>query len=165
MRNRGSDIALSSFIAERDDLIALARSVVGHPDIAEDIVQDSWIRWSHKTYPSRDAVPIFRRIVANLAKDWYRRRRTEQRGMDAERLVQDEAPNAEHVYIARQELAQVIAILRELPDRTLCAFRMHRLEGKTYKEIGAHLGVGTTRVHQMVHKALVHVALRRNQTD
>lgn len=158
-----ADCGLQCFLKERDDLVALARSVVGHTDIAEDIVQDSWIRWSCKSYPARDAIPIFRRIVANLAKDWYRRRRTEQRGLATEGLLQDDALDAERVYMARQELALVVAILRELPDRTLIAFRMHRLDGKTYAEIGLHLGVGTTRVHQMVHKALVHVAIRRNE--
>lgn len=147
---------------ERSDLIALARSIVGSSHIAEELVQESWLRWVGRDYPSERSVPIFRRIVANLSKDWRRRQKIEAAGLQAIVCDVEEPVDGERIVMARQELTQVAKILSELPDRTLTVFRMHRLEGLTYAEIGKHLGIGTTRVHQLLQDALVHVALRRN---
>lgn len=159
------DTSLDAYLRERGDLIALARSIVGSTHVAEELVQESWLRWAGRGYPADKSVPIFRRIVANLSKDWRRGQKVEQLGLLSYGLEPDQSIDAERVVMARQELAEIAAILSELPERTLIAFRMHRLEGKTYAQIGAHLGVGTTRVHQLLQNALVHVALRRDASN
>ncbi|MEM6387089.1 MAG: sigma-70 family RNA polymerase sigma factor [Pseudomonadota bacterium] len=154
------DVGLASFIDEREDLLALAHSVVGSRAIAEDVVQESWIRWHGRSYPTDRARPLLRRIVANLARDWYRRARTER---NINQYIADEVelyPDSERVIIARQELRLVVDALRELPERTLVAFRLSRIEGRSLTEIGALLGVSTPRAHQLVRGALVHVAKR-----
>ncbi|MEM8556177.1 MAG: sigma-70 family RNA polymerase sigma factor, partial [Pseudomonadota bacterium] len=162
MARQPNDPALTTYIGQRDDLIALAHSIVGNAQTAEDVVQDSWLRWIGKSYPKDRAAPILRRIVANLAKDWHRSSKVEERAMREQALLHDPSLDSERIVMARQDLAEVVSILNELPERTLAAFRMHRLEGLTYREIGVRLEIGTTRVHQLVQAALVHVALRRN---
>ncbi|MEM9371192.1 MAG: sigma-70 family RNA polymerase sigma factor, partial [Pseudomonadota bacterium] len=104
--------------------------------------------------------PILRRIVKNLAFDWHRRQRTERDGLTAQKLIEENAPDSERILMARQDLLEVARVLAELPDRTLAAFRMYRIEGRTYAEIAKELGVVPSRAHQLVRNALVHMALR-----
>ena len=155
-----SDTSLDEFIQQRSDLIALARSIVGSRHIAEELVQESWIRWAGRDYPADKLVPIVRRIVANLSKDWRRRAKIERDGLQFVVSETEESLDGERIVMARQELVQVAVVLSELPKRTLSAFRMHRLDGLTYAEIGRRLGISTTRVHQLLQDALAHVALR-----
>lgn len=162
MSKKTDEDGLNIYMRERSNLIALASSILGNSYIAEEVVQESWIRWVGHSYPAEKATPIFRRIVANLSKDWYRAQKVEMRGLQSLLHEPQQALDAERVVIARQELREVAAILAELPPRTLMAFRMHRLDGLTYMQIGKHMGIGTTRVHQLLQNALVHVAVRRN---
>ncbi|MEM6677500.1 MAG: sigma-70 family RNA polymerase sigma factor [Pseudomonadota bacterium] len=152
--------ALETFITRRRDLIALANAVVGNRSIAEELVQDSWLVWSTRAYPQHRAGPILKRIVLNLARDRYRRQRVEWRYLQFGAPEPDAAPDTERHYIARETIEQVVAALEELPERTLAAFRMHRLDGLTYAQIGERLDIVPSRAHQLVRNALLHIALR-----
>ncbi|MEM9122459.1 MAG: sigma factor, partial [Pseudomonadota bacterium] len=121
MTKPGCDPALERFLPEREDLIALARTVVGCPSVAEDLVQDCWLRWRAKAYPSDKARPILMRIVKNLAIDWHRRRKREADGLETQKLHWAEAPDTERIVGARQELALVVRALSECPERTVYA--------------------------------------------
>ena len=157
--------ALSTFVSDRTSLMALARSIVGNQAIAEELVQDSWLRWCCRQYPSQEARPILRRIVANLARDWRRRQATESHFLEMSDWTEEFEINAERIVIARQDLAIAVKALTELPQRTYTAFLLHRINGKTYAQIGEHLGISTPRAHQLVRKALVHVAMRFDEKD
>lgn len=157
MAKHAVDPGLATFVGERDDLIALAHSVVGSRHIAEELVQDSWIRWSGQTYATDEARPILFRIVKNLAVDWYRRRRREVEHLTSQDASQEVEFDTEHKVIARQELRLAIKALEQLPPRTLQAFRLSRLEGLTLRETGQRLGVSEARACQLVSKALLHV--------
>lgn len=150
---------LATFVEERERLIALARSFVRDAAVAEDLVQDSWLRWHGRRYQEADAKSIFRTIVVNLARDWWRRRQTERAALDALAVIPEAVPTTERVVIARDDLARVVATLEQMPPRTRAAFEMSWLEGMTLSEIGSRLGVSKTRVHQMVAKTLVELAL------
>ncbi|MEM6906198.1 MAG: sigma-70 family RNA polymerase sigma factor, partial [Pseudomonadota bacterium] len=69
------------------------------------------------------------------------------------------APGTERVVIARDDLARVVAALETLPPRTRAAFRMSWHDGIPLAEIGRRLGVSKPRAHQLVHRALVALAL------
>lgn len=151
--------ALTEFLDGRSDLIALAQAIVKNRAVAEELVQDSWISWSGKSYPDDKARPIFKRIVLNLAKDWYRKQKTEKIRMDAYALLYDDAPDTERVCIARQDLMNVLFALQKLPPKALRAFRLSRVEGLTYAEIADHMGIATSTAYGLVADALVHLTL------
>lgn len=153
------DLALKTFLEERDRLISIACRVVENRAIAEDLVQDSWLRWHRKSYPADRALPIFRRIVTNLALDWRRARQAEQRLLSD--LCQGEAmaASSEEIAIAREELRRVIAALGRLPKRTVTAFRLRFIDGRTYAEIGRRLGVSVSRAHALAEDALVEITI------
>ncbi|MEM1299345.1 MAG: RNA polymerase sigma factor [Pseudomonadota bacterium] len=139
--------ALSIFVEDREDQITLARSFVRNSAVAEELVQDSWLRWHGRGYKETDARSIFRTIVANLARDWWRRDKVERTVFDVLAMAPDAAPNTEHVVIVKDDLARVLAALRRMPTRTRAAFRMRWLDGCSFAEIGRRLNVSKPRAH------------------
>src|SRR5690242_15746950 len=76
-------------------LLAIARGIVGRSDIAEDVLQDSFLRvwrWAHRFDPSKgSAYGWLVRVVRNRAlsaKSVLQRREVGQETLDAEALVQ-----------------------------------------------------------------------------
>lgn len=138
-------------------MLKLAKAAVNNVHVAEDLVQDCWIRWSGRSYPLSEARPILMRILKNLAIDWHRRRRVEFEVIEAQRILHDPSPDTERVVIARDRLNKVIAALEALPPRTLLAFRLCRVDSLTLKQAGKALGVSESRVSQIVSDAMVQI--------
>lgn len=153
------DLALDTFINDRDKLLALALTFVGNRAVAEDLLQDSWIRWSGRNYPPHQAKPIFRRIVANLARDWHRRQKTERVALATHKLTFDPALDSERVVIARQDLRHAVRALGSLPARHVLALRLRRVEGLSYAQIAERIGTVPSRAYTLVAEAIVHVAI------
>ncbi|MEM8792472.1 MAG: sigma-70 family RNA polymerase sigma factor [Pseudomonadota bacterium] len=155
-----TDDSVEGFLRHRGDLIEVARMIVKCPENAEDIVQDSWLRWQRHAYPVEHSRRILTRIVKNLAIDWHRRKRRERTGLETQKLLEDPSPDMERVISARQELELVVEALGELPPRTMSTFRMSRVEGLSCAEIGRRLGISESRAYQLVGAALLHVIKR-----
>lgn len=154
-----ADPALSTFLSDREKLIAIACRVVESRAVAEELVQDSWLRWNRKRYPAERALPIFRRIVSNLALDWARRRQSERQILADDPFGDLQSPSSEHVVIARDELAHVVTALGRLPKRTVTAFRLHFVDGLPYAEVGRRLGISLSRAHALAEDALVEITI------
>lgn len=152
-----SDRSASTFVANQDDLIALALRIVGCRSMAEDLVQDSWIRWHRRNYALDHARPILMRIVRNLAIDYHRKQQREAAGLETQRLLAEHTLDTERILTARQELRLVVRALEELPERTVRAFKMSRVDGVSCAEIGRRLGISESRAYQLVGAALIHV--------
>jgi len=144
----------------RDELIAAAAAIVGCRAVAEDLVQESWIRFRRKGYDRRTAASLLRRIVRNLAIDWFRRTRLERECHADIGFSAETTPDAERIQITREELRSAASALAELPARTRQAFVLRRVEGLSFAEIGARLGISNQRAHQLVRAALVHLDRR-----
>ncbi|MEO0749144.1 MAG: RNA polymerase sigma factor [Pseudomonadota bacterium] len=155
-----SDLATDKYLSERDNLVAIARSIVNDHAVAEDLVQESWFRWIGASYPLDRSGPILKKIVANLCIDWHRRQARERK-RDTEFLsasVNDHAPATEQLVMARQELRLVIQALSKQPKKNILALRLYCIDGLTYREIGAKLGVSHVSAFKMVAKALASAA-------
>ncbi|MEM9911729.1 MAG: RNA polymerase sigma factor [Pseudomonadota bacterium] len=159
MALRRDTSGLEIFVDRRSDLVALANAVVKNHAVAEELVQDSWLQWSRKSYPSSDAGPIFKRIVLNLARDWHRKQKREWARFETYALIYDNAPDTERVVIARQDLVNVMQALQSLSARSLHAFRLSRVEGLTYAQIADRMGIATSTAYSLVADALVKVTL------
>lgn len=153
------DIALDIFVSKRNDLVALANSVVRNHAIAEELVQESWLKWSTKTYPDDRAHSIFKRIVMNLARDWHRKQRRDWANLETFSLFFDNTPDTEHIVIGRQDLIIALRAMQQLPPKVLHAFRLNRVDGLTYAQIGKKMGISTTAAYYLVADALVRVTL------
>ena len=151
------DLGLETFVAEREKLVAAAYRIVDNRAIAEELVQESWLRWPGKQYPAEHPLSLLHRIVRNLSVDWYRRQRIEFDAIESQMLLYDAPPDAERVVTARQQLERVIRVIQHLPPKARLAFRYSRIEGLTLKKTGERLGVSESRASQLVSDAIIRI--------
>ena len=159
MSKPASDLALTTYMDDRERLIALACRVVESRAVAEEIVQESWLRWHGRRYSSEKARPIFRSIVFNLAKDWRRSRRAEFGALSELYVMYSNTQSAEAAVTARSELALVVRTLEKMPRRHVRAFRMRTLDGRTYKQIADRLGLSVSHTHKLIEQVMVEIGL------
>ncbi|MET0836847.1 MAG: sigma-70 family RNA polymerase sigma factor [Thermoleophilaceae bacterium] len=120
---------------------------------AEDAVQQSFVN-AYEAIRREDAElklrPWLYRIAHNTALNGLRDRALAEQPLD-ERLDGVERPD--QAFERRQGLAQVIAAVQELPERQRDAIVLRELEGRSYEEISAALGVTGGAVRQLLHRA------------
>lgn len=151
---------LALYMAHRSALVDYARPIVGCRARAEDVVQEAYLRFEQVT-PDRfleEPVGFLYRIVRNLALDFARRLMREARLVDpadAEGVAEDR-PSPEAEALHRDQLRAVMTALAQLPERTRIAVAMHRIEGRTLKEIADHLGISIGLAHSLVYDGLDH---------
>ncbi len=120
---------------------------------AEDAVQQSFLS-AYEAIRRDDAElklrPWLYRIAHNTALNGLRDRALAEQPLD-ERIDGVERPD--QAFERRQGLAQVIAAVQELPERQRDAIVLRELEGRSYEEISAALGVTGGAVRQLLHRA------------
>lgn len=172
MRARDHDI-LGLFVSHQRELVGYARAIVGDQSLAEDIVQDAYIRIDRVGKSAEEdggdwldgPVAYLFRIVRNLAIDHRRRLGRENAHVVSEALadtatVAEERPGPEATVIARNELRLLKEALAELPERSRIALEMYRFGGCRFSDIASHLGVSVGTAHKLVVEALRHCRQR-----
>lgn len=146
-----------------DNRAKLLRFLVarGAGEAAEDLLQDLWLKASAATTgPIAQPLSYLYRAADNLMRDRYRsvvqgvrrdRDWTESHGSTAPG-VSDE-PSGERVLIARERLRRAEAVLASLGDRAAAAFRRHRIDGLTQREIAAEMGISVSTVESDLRRA------------
>lgn len=149
------------FARHRGSLIDYAARIVGSRVQAEDVVQEAWLklRLAEEQRTVLEPVAYLYRLVRNLAIDTRRklsreimRGASEQTGL----AVADEAPSAERMAEAKDELRLVLEALAALPERTQIAVRMNRIEGRTLQEVANRLDLSVTRAFTLVAEGVAH---------
>jgi RNA polymerase sigma-70 factor (ECF subfamily) len=158
---------LSLYLRHRAALIDYATPIVGDRALAEDVVQDAWLRFSDvgaldaRTQLVLRPVGYLYRIVRNLAVDLSRRQATAKWIGDSElAALPDPTVNADRAIEDREKLKALHRALAELPERERLAFDMHRMQRLTYRQIGAALKISQTRAYELVRAALEHCMAR-----
>lgn len=168
---------LNLYLSHRAALIDYAAPIVGCRVRAEDVVQEAFIRYSRSRRQRDDAsgmrqpiahpVAYLYRIVRNLAFDWVRRPEASVMSATDASLDQLPAPTAtpEQTALHRDQVRVLAEALSELPERTRIAFNMHRLEGRSLREVADLLNISVVRAHQLVKDAIRHGAARLDAED
>jgi RNA polymerase sigma-70 factor (ECF subfamily) len=165
----------AAFLKQRVSLVWSARRIVGNADAAEDIAQESYLR-------ARRALEIgqiehieafLHQAVRNLALDHLRMRsvrlrfeRYDAAAADIENVAAD-APSSEDALVHRERLRRLEDALNGLPDRARRIWILNRLEGLSYPEIAARLGVSAGTVFNDMKLAMGHCldAIERAERD
>lgn len=150
--------ALDAYIEDRELLVNMALRVVGDRMVAEDIVQDSWLRWDRHKYPTDRARPLFRSIVKNLAIDWKRSRAVEISYAQEYACFVENVPSSERAAIANDAVRRIVATLQRLPKRTVYAFKLRFIDGLTYREIGDELDLSLSRARALAEDAMIEIS-------
>ena len=160
---RSETDCLNIFLRHRLALIGYATKITGSRDLADDIVQEAWLRLERTAARGGPDHPLayLYRIVRNLAFDGHRKSGRESqviRHVDFVHLSEraDDAPTPERAMIAKSELERVRMAMADLPERTRKALEMHRFGGLKLREIASELGVSITLAHRLVAEGVEH---------
>ncbi|MGE2730266.1 RNA polymerase sigma factor SigE [Mycolicibacterium vaccae] len=139
-----------------DRVYRLAYRLSGNQHDAEDLTQETFIRVfrSVQNYQPGTFEGWLHRITTNLFLDMVRRRgriRMEALPEDYERVPADE-PNPEQIYHDSRLAPDLQAALDSLPPEFRAAVVLCDIEGLSYEEIGATLGVKLGTVRSRIHR-------------
>jgi len=139
--------------------IRLAYLLTGDRSLAEDLVQEAFVRFVGRLHPLRDPGAFdayLRRTIINLSKNHFRRRALER--TDLERRARQQAPVAEERDVSEYE-AMRIALLG-LPVRQRAAIVLRYYEDLPEPQIAELLRCRPATVRSLVSRGLE--ALRRS---
>lgn len=136
-----------------DALYRHALGMTGSPDVAEDILQTSFIKAYHHLGEVRGRFDAWLfRIVANGCKDWLKNIRRSHVSYDEDDQPSSFASPAED--LDRTELRQDLdRALTELAPSLREAFIMKHVEGRSYEEMADLLGTTVGALKMRVHRA------------
>jgi RNA polymerase sigma-70 factor (ECF subfamily) len=149
----GDNAALDELVERyRTSAFWVSRYVVNDDDVANDVVQEAFVRVierSDRYDPNRPFKAWFLQIVRNLSIDHLRRRR----GVVGSEPLEYIPVHADFGALERRELAQRIQeVMATLPEKYRELIRLRDVEGYGSDEIAQIIGVdyGTTRwrIHQ-----------------
>lgn len=131
-------------------LLRFAVSLTADRALAEDLVQDAFVRLHRAPTPPAAVGAYLRRTVANLAVDHHRHRQVAARRAPA---AVGPAPSAE-VAVVEGERARAVAIaVAALPDRQRECVALHYFAGLTDAAVAAELGLSVGSVKTHLHRA------------
>ncbi|RZS44194.1 RNA polymerase ECF family sigma subunit [Herbihabitans rhizosphaerae] len=161
------------FQRHRGAVFGVAYRMLGTASEAEDVVQETWLRWDRADRSTVDDPRAYlTRIAARASLDQLRRARARREtyvgpwlpeplltGPDVAEGVVDDAATAESVSVA------LLVVLETLSPLERAVFVLREAFGMAYGEIAETLGRSATAVRQLGHRAREHVRARQPRFD
>ncbi len=150
------------FEAEESPLLRFAHSFVGRREIAEDLVQDAFLKlhhhWDEVTHPRAWLFRCTRNLALSHIRDHKR-----ETPIEDHRDFQSQSPDPEQTLGKLEALGTLQMLVAELTeeDRSLISLKYH--DGLKYDQISQRTGLSISNVGYKLHHALKHLAdsLRR----
>jgi RNA polymerase sigma-70 factor (ECF subfamily) len=164
---------MSTPSAERDDVFSRHRSLLftvayemlGSASDAEDVVQETWLRWSRVEIADvRDPRAYLVRIVTRQALNRLRtlaRRREEYVGEWLPEPLATGPDVAADIELAESVSIAMLTVLETLAPAERAVFVLREVFDTPYEEIAEAVGKTPAAVRQIAHRARDHVAARR----
>ena len=132
------------YIAHRDELLAFASSRLGDSCLAEDIVQDVFLRLlsTDKMITEVTLPALVYTITRNLINDYYRRHTTYEQYEHYIKGVCSEVTTMDSVFSAFEIMERLERGLVRLPENCREIYRLHIYGGMKVGEISRELGEG-----------------------
>jgi RNA polymerase sigma-70 factor (TIGR02957 family) len=156
------------FVAHRSLLFTVAYEMLGSAADAEDVVQETWLRWAELGAAARadvrDPRAYLVRIVTRQALNRLRtlaRRREEYVGEWLPEPLLTSPDVAEDVELAESVSFAMLTVLETLGPTERAVFVLREVFQTPYDEIAEAVGKTPAAVRQIAHRAAEHVAARR----
>ncbi len=158
-----------AFVVHRNLLFTVAYELLGSAADAEDVLQDSWLRWRNVDHAAvQDHRGYLVRIVTRQSLNHLRARSRLRETYVGEWLpeplltgsdVADDVEFAENVSIA------MLTVLETLGPTERAVFVLREVFDVPYDEIADAVDKSSAAVRQIAHRAKDHVAARRPRVD
>src|SRR5690348_3445226 len=163
------DPATETFVAHRNLLFTVAYEMLGSAADAEDVLQESWLRWAEVSAdasrePVRDPRAYLVRIVTRQALNHLRsvsRRREHYVGEWLPEPLLTSPDVAEDVELAESVSIAMLTVLETLGPTERAVFVLREVFDVPYDEIAESVGKSSEAVRQIAHRARQHVSARR----
>ena len=166
-REAGADPLAALHREHYPSLVRLASLVLGDVGLAEQVVQDAFVklhlRWGGLRQLDR-APAYLRSTVLNGARSQLRHQKVRDRH-DARRTVAPAAGTPEGSAVAAAEHERVVAALRRVPERPRVARALRYFLDLPEAEIAAAMGVSAGSVKTHVHRGLAALAQLLGEED
>jgi len=153
------------FITHRSLLFTVAYEMLGSVADAEDVVQETWLRWADVDQPGvRDPRAYLVRIVTRQALNRLRsvsRRREEYVGEWLPEPLLTSPDAAEDAELAENVSIAMLTVLETLGPAERAVFVLREVFETPYEEIAEVMDKTPAAVRQIAHRAREHVAARR----
>ena len=165
MDERTTDIATTSFVTHRNLLFTIAYEMLGSASDAEDILQETWMRWAnvdiknvrdHRAY----LVRITTRQSLNLLRT-LKRRREEYVGNWLPEPILTAPDVADDVELSESISMALMIVLDSLSPTERAVFVLHDIFGVGYDEIANTVDKSEDAVRQIASRARKRVEERR----
>ncbi|MGW1339551.1 sigma-70 family RNA polymerase sigma factor [Kribbella sp. NPDC002412] len=155
------DEALATFVEVRPRLMAIAYRILGNTAEAEDVVQETWLRWQNTdravvTNPNALLATMTVRLAINVSQSARRRHETL-----VDRWIPETA-DASDDPAARAERSEAVEeavqlMMTKLTPSERAAYVLREAFGYPYRQISECLQVGVANARQLVSRARVHL--------
>jgi RNA polymerase sigma-70 factor (TIGR02957 family) len=156
-------------VTHRGLLFSVAYEMLGSAADAEDVVQETWLRWANVDQTEvRDPRAYLVRIATRQAINRLRtlgRRREEYIGSWLPEPVLTSPDVAEDVELAESVSVAMLTVLETLGPMERAVFVLREVFATPYDEIAAAVDRSVPAVRQIAHRAREHVAARRPRME
>lgn len=148
-RRDADEAVVALYAAHYRSLVRTAALLLGEASMAEEVVQDAYVRlhraWPRVRDPDR-ASAYLRRCVVNGVRDRQRRATVARSHLP---MAAEEAPSAEHEAMTTIQRRQVLAALATLPARQRETLVLRFYADLSEAQIAAALGIspGSVKTH------------------
>jgi RNA polymerase sigma-70 factor (ECF subfamily) len=165
-------VSADPFVAHRSLLFTVAYEMLGSAADAEDVVQETWLRWAQLDDAARDDVRDPRaylvRVVTRQALNRMRtmaRRREEYVGEWLPEPLLTTPDVADDVELAESVSIAMLTVLETLGPAERAVFVLREVFDVPYDEIADAVGKSSAAVRQIATRARKHVAARRPRVE
>jgi len=163
--DESTDEATDTFVTHRNLLFTVAYEILGSAGDAEDVLQESWLRWVEVDLAGvRDRRAYLVRVTARQSLNRLRtlqRRREEYVGQWLPEPLLTSPDVAEDVVLAESVSMALLVVLESLSPTERAVFVLRETFGFGYDEIADAVGKSPEAVRQIAHRARGHVQARR----
>ncbi len=143
--------------ANMNDLYKYLLHLTGHPQTAEDLLQDTFIKAYEylESYEGEKVRPWLFRVAHNAFLDWYRRekRRLQTDPSLLDNLYEIAEAGPQERYLLQEKLKNWLRAVNSLPVKNRQIILLRDYHGFTYREIAQILGTGLTGVKVTLFRA------------
>jgi RNA polymerase sigma-70 factor (TIGR02957 family) len=153
------------FVAHRSLLFTVAYEMLGSAADAEDVVQETWLRWADVDHEEvRDPRAYLVRIVTRQALNRLRtlaRRKEDYVGEWLPDPLLTSPDVADDVELAESVSIAMLTVLESLTPTERAVFVLREVFDVPYDEIAEAVGKSTAAVRQIAHRSREHVEARQ----
>ncbi|MFB6984892.1 RNA polymerase sigma-70 factor [Streptomyces sp. NPDC056304] len=161
----GTDFATEAFVAHRNLLFTVAYEMLGSAADAEDILQETWLRWAEVDHATvREPRAFLVRITTRQALSRLRTLRRRKESYVGPWLPEPllTAPDvAEDIELADSVSIAMLLVLETLAPTERAVFVLRDVFDLGYDEIAQAVDKTPAAVRQIAHRARAHVTARR----